>query len=313
MAPPALTFRRVRLPAVGLLFVLALLPQRFCFYGPPLYSIAMTFLSPVSAPLASFSSQVRQRTERPIPEGIDVEGLSAEQREKLERIGEEMRSKDTRIIVMEQRIEELERINAELQGLERRLGDSYLFRRAAVTGLGSDGTIQTLRISRGTRDGLRVGMAVVEGANLIGRIIQSDATGSTVKPLTAKDNLLEVMLTPPQLPPDGLPTDRRRTCLLTPEGPRLLTADDVDRSIPVEVGDYARLDDDASDTPWPAAVQGMIVGRVVLAEPDPDDPLRKRVHVRPLLSPYYLDEVTVIVPRSMYDSPDAAEAGEGRS
>ena len=297
MPVPPLTSRRVWLPAVGLLFVLALLPHRFCVYGPPLHGTVMTLLGFLSEPLVSISSRIKQQIDPP-----DVGGG------KLETLREQVLHQDAVIRNLKRRIHSLRRINAELQGLREQLGEAYLLRHVSVIGVSGGGSGTTLQIDRGSQDGMSIGMAVVDGANLIGRIVQVAPTSSTVEPMTAEGNLLTVMLTPPGLAASGRPWEPRRTCQLEAQGPRLLTAD-VDRELPVEVGYYARLEDQDGPSGWSAAVQGRIVGRVTRVEPLPDDLLRKRITVRPMLAPRHVDEATVIMPRGAVDEADPAPRG----
>ena len=285
MPPPPLTSRRVWLPAVGLLCVLALLPQRFCVYGPPLHGAVMSMLGLISKPLISVSSRIKQQ--------IDPPELGAD---KLETLRDQVLHQDAVIRNLKRRIHRLRAVNAELQGLREQLGESYLLRHAAVIGAGSDISAATLQINQGSRDGMRIGMPAVDGANLIGRIIQTGPTSSAIEPITAEGNLLEVVLTPPRLSTRGRPWTPRQTALLEAQGRRLLTAV-VDRELPIEPGYYARLEDEDGPSGWPVSVQGRIVGRVVRIEPLPDDPLRKRIIVRPMLAPRYVDEVTIIMPR----------------
>lgn len=296
MNAPMLTSRRVWILAVALLLILALLPQRWsAYYGPPLGSIVRKALWPLSGPLTSLGTRLRsQPRRRDLAEhGIDL--------------SDELRSKDALILRLQRRIERLQQINAELQGLRRRVGDAFRFRRANVIGHSGDPASRTYHLDLGSTHGVRPGAPVVVRANLLGRIIGAQPGTSVLRPITAGDQKLEVLFAPPRLPADGLPADRRETGLIEVQGSSRLVGK-IPRSMPVEPGDYARLSDSGGPEGWPRSVQGMIVGRVDAVEPVPDDPLRKRVTVVPLVDPRRVAEVTIIVPRR----PSSDTNGEER-
>jgi cell shape-determining protein MreC len=284
MSPSQAKYTPFVLPlVVGGALLLSFMPARFCGYGPPLSNALFVLLKPMTLPLWRLTSAIRQHTEHPALGDADM-------------LSDELRDRDTMILAMQRRVRELELENAELQGLRRGLGDSYLFRRATVLGASSEGGGAMLQIDLGARDGIRPGFAVVEGANLVGRIIQVAQATSTLRPVTSA-GLVEVLFAPPIVPREGLSPQRQRTCLLKATGNDLLTADDVDRELKIAVGDYARLSDEHGPETWPGAAQGMIVGRVTHVQPNPNDPLRQSVQVRPLFSPRLVDAVTILVPR----------------
>lgn len=282
---------------IAVLLGLALMPSAWYGFTTPLHGTVVTLLTPLSLPFSSLESTLQMEREQPPLAGGDVGRLS-----------DELRHKDALLIAAQRRITELERINAELQGLKARLGDSYVYRQVRVIGRSSDAAAGTLFIDEGAVNDLRVGLPAVDGANLVGRIVQISPTSSSIQPITSEGLLIEAVLAPPQLPSTGLPPERSRTVQLRAEGDQRLFADDVDRSIPVEVGDYARLYDSHGASPWPASVQGYILGVVSAVEPNPDDGLRKRVTVRPLISIQHVSAVTVIAPR---DEPLAPAISEG--
>lgn len=293
MYPPAVSSRRVVWTVVGVLIVLALLPRRFCVYGPPLRDLTIRLLAPLAAPLTNLSTKLRPAADRPVFAGSDLDKLS-----------EELRLRDGMILALKRRVAELETTNAELQGLRsRRASDSFVFRAASIIGRSADPAATALNIDIGSVDEVGPGFAAVDGANLIGRVVQVGRTTSTVAPLASLAILLEVVFTPPEIPIDGLPPERNRTCLLKARGRDSFIADDVDQTLMVQVGDFARLSDRHGGDGWPSAVQGMIIGQVVKVENHPDDPLRKRIEVRPLVSPRSLSSLTIIVPRIQEAKP----------
>jgi hypothetical protein len=284
--------RRLVLLVVGLLFVLALLPQRMSVYGPPMRDLLIRLLAPVASPLTNLSTRLRPPPEPPARAGGDVARLSAE-----------LNQRDGMILALQRRVETLETAIAQLQDLKRRVGDAYHFRSASVVGRSADPAASTVHLDIGSIEGVAPFMAVVDGGHLLGRVVQAGKTTSSVAPLAAlADIQLEVVFTPPDLPEIGLPPERSRTCLLRPAG-RDRFIEEVDKAMPVDVGDFARLSDRAGDGAWPAAAQGMIIGRVARVEPHPEDPLRKRVEVRPVVSLRSLSSVTILVPRVPEQSP----------
>jgi cell shape-determining protein MreC len=244
------------------------------------------------------TSSVKQEIHRPILGEGD-----------LQRLSDELRYKDALIIAAQKRIKELEVVNSELQGLQQRLGDAYLFRRVNVIGHSADPAAGTFQIGQGATSGLQVGMPAVEGANLIGRIVQVTPTTATIGPITAPGTLLEVLIAPAMLPRTGLPAERDQRVQVAADHQYQFVADDVDHAVPVHVGDYARLDDATGPSAWPRSVQGYIVGVVASVGPNPDDALRQRLVIRPLLSPRHVSAVTIIMPRdAATELPEEATA-----
>ncbi|MBI1368912.1 MAG: hypothetical protein GC162_09700 [Planctomycetes bacterium] len=284
MPLPALTARRSFALIIAALMVMSLLRESYCVYGPPLRNAAFVLLKPISMPLTALTAHIRGWEERPVLGD-------------LEQLSEELRYKDALVIALQKQVRELELTNAELQGLSQRIGHDYRFREATVIGRSADPSSGTLQINIGAGDGVYPGLAVVSGANLVGRLVQVGPATSSLKPIIAKDELLTVMLAPPTMPREGLPAGRDRLIQLHVKDEQTLLADDVPRDVVVEVGDYARLMDRGGSEGWPDAVQGMLVGRVEQVMEDPDDPLRKHVIVQPLRSLRYMDTVTVVVPR----------------
>lgn len=294
MAFPAMTFRRVFVVLLAVLSVSSLLKSKYCVYGPPLRNAVHTVLMPMARPLNDITSTVRSEHERPVLGD-------------LEQLSDELRYKDALILSLQKRVRELEATSAELQGLSQRLGQDYVFRESRVIGRSSDPSAGTLTIDKGASAGLSPGLAVVKGADLVGRLIEVGPTTSIIRLITTPGELVEVALTPPRLPTDQATDFRQRVAQLRVTGPGELIAEDVDRDVPVQAGDYARLLDDRGPGSWPVAVQGMIVGQVTKVAPNPDQQLLKTVTVVPMRSLRRLDVVTVVVPRTV-----AAGSGGGQ-
>lgn len=285
MAVPALTSRRALALLIAVLAVTSLLKARYCVYGPPLRNAVDTLLMPVARPLNTLTADVRGHADRPVLGD-------------LQHLSDELRYEQALVISLQKRVRELELSNAALQGLSHRIGQDYVFREAHVIGRSSDPAARTLIIDKGARGGLRTGMVVVDGANLVGKLIEVGPSTSVLGLITSPDTLLEVVLTPPHLPKGGLPAARQHVTQLKVNKKHQLYADDLDRVVPVAAGDYARLDDERGPEGWPQAVQGMIVGQVVSVSPNPNQPLLQSVVVEPMRSLLHLETVTVVVPRS---------------
>lgn len=301
MPPSTLSFRRAFPLVLAVLVVLALLPQRWSGYGPVLSGALTTLLSPVSGPLLSASSALRGRRAQP------------ELELNVQRLTNQLWQKEQLILALQYRIAELQRENAALQDLRRRLsGQSYFFRRARITGEviahSADTSAHLLTLDLGARDGLTTGVAAVEGAHLVGRIIKVAPSTAILEPITAPGTLLNAVVTPPVLPRNGLTPQRAHIVQF-----QSVASDQLEAVAPhdfrVEIGDLARL----RDPTWPESVQGMILGRVTAIEPLVDDPLRKRIVIQPMLSIAYLDAVTVIVPRRPTSSATRRTTFEGNS
>lgn len=290
--PPLHASRRLYLTLMlGAFIVSSLLPGRFCVYAPPLSAAVATILSPLSEPLKSLSAGVRARVDQPVL----LDGSVA-------RLSDELRRKDALIHALTSEVAELRKQNAALQELRRRVGaDAFVFRDARVIGRSADPSSITLQLDIGGREGVVAGSAVVESANLIGRVGQVGRASSTIDPITVKGSRIDAVVTPPVLPPGGLDPNRR-ICQFEAINPDLLVAV-VPHTMTVNLDDYAHL----QDRTWPHSAQGFILGRVVAIHPVPDDLLRKRIEVRPMRSIAHVQAVTVIVPRDNTQSP----GGEG--
>jgi cell shape-determining protein MreC len=287
MKIPAVTTRRLILPLIALTVLLALAPRSVGnLYGPPLRDVLVKLLSPLSYPLNLLGSRIHGQLHRPVL----LEGNA-------EQLSEQLRIANNLNHQLQRRVEDLEHVIVELEGMRQRLGSGYNFPFTRVIGHSSDIAARTLQIDKGSADGVVAGLPAVAEGNLVGRVTQTGLHSASVLPITAMNTFIEVLVLPPTLPQGRLPGDRKRTIQLKPKNLELLVAEDVDKTVPINVGDYCRLDDRGPEG-WPASVQGMIVGQVTKAGPHPDDPLRQRVEVRPLVPLNRLETVTIVVPRT---------------
>ena len=158
-----------------------------------------------------------------------------------------------------------------------------------VVGWADTGSAETILLNRGNRLGLRIGQAVADRFNLVGRISEVGPFSSTVRLITSPRTRLDVHLVPPE--PGAPPRELRRQLELTAGRDRFFTI--VETDSPVQVGDLAHL----ADPHWPRESDGLIVGRVVSVRKHLENPtLEKRVVVEPLVRPAYLTRVVVLVP-----------------
>jgi len=286
--------RRVLLPlVVAALLVGSLLPHRYAWPGRMVRNIATTTLSPISAPMHRIASAFRQTDAAPEAENAEL------LRRRLDELAVELKQKQRQVMQLQAEM-------AMLQRYKQWFGDSYALPQAIVTAQAADPSGATMSINLGARDGLRLGMIAVEGANLVGRIVEVGQTTAVVEPITAPDSLLEVIFAPPPTATDP-PPRRERRVLLRAVGRSRLVADDVPADLPVEVGDYAHLLDQGGPASWPDVAQYRVVGVVHSVIDNPDDALRKRIVVHTFWSPFHLRALTVVVPRD----PSSGAGGDG--
>jgi cell shape-determining protein MreC len=171
---------------------------------------------------------------------------------------------------------------------------------ASVASWSGDSLYPTLTINRGYKHGLRPGLVVADGFNLVGRLSSVGPVAATVRLVTAADTQLVVRVLPP------VPGAPPRSVLTRAQAAqrRLEFWATTDEDDPVCEGDLAYLADEG----WPAEARGLVVGQVARIEKHPDDPiLRRRVVIRPIRSLTHLDRVTVIVPTD-FEPPRAQGA-----
>ncbi len=171
-------------------------------------------------------------------------------------------------------------------------------RQAAFTGYqllpasvvtGPDARRFLVTINRGVRQGVAAGQAVAAGASVVGRVREASGSGAVVQLVSDPKLLLDVRLIAPT---PGQATLQTRA-QLRPLADRQSFETIVSKENAVQQGDVAHL----SDQYWPAEAQGLIVGRVVKVEPNPENPtLQNRVVVEALPRLGFLTRVFVLVP-----------------
>lgn len=148
---------------------------------------------------------------------------------------------------------------------------------------------EVLTLNVGERDGLGEGMAVVDGVNLVGRIIGVTAARATVRPINTVPSHLAARVQSPTVQPDR---QGAQVLLKSQEDGRRFT-ERVNVGHAIVAGDWAHL----ADRNWPDEAQGFVIGHVTEVVKDQDDPLQHRiVTVVPVRSVDMLHDVTVLVP-----------------
>ncbi len=149
------------------------------------------------------------------------------------------------------------RENASLrQALDLERSSGFPLVAAQVVGRGPDGLSRTLEVDRGTADGLKVGMVVVTGAGLLGRIEEAGPHSAIVQTLADQRTQVEVVLVNSNLQgtlKDGVSPMRvdipNPSRVAVSNGDWVLTSD-VGKSYPpgLLVGEVVKVTHDAGST-----------------------------------------------------------------
>ncbi len=282
-----LNARQVLLVLVVVLVVSSFLPARWAggLSAPPRHIINAA-ARPVTYPLKLLADSIRR------PPDLRVDNSSNEA------LARQYEAALQTIRRLEMQLEDAQQEIATLSQVRTNLGLSGVqLYPASVTAWSTGRAQPSLTINRGSRHRVRVGMVVASGFNLVGRVSSVGQVTSTVRLITAPDTRVTVRIVPP------LPDSPSRQMLVQAQTvageDRLMAQTDVDD--PARVGDLAHLDDER----WPAAANGLVVGKVVAIENDPEDPLlRRHTYIQPLRSLAYLDRVVVLLPAQGATSPD---------
>ena len=280
--PAPITSRRLLPPVAFLLLLIsALLPARYSLHVPPLYNAMHLLLSPVSSRLQAFGSRLH---DRPLSEARTTEQL----RDELLLQGGDLKRANEEVLRLREQL-------AMLTTLRKQGGgkwDQPLL--ARVLARSTDPGSQTLTLDAGLRDGLDVGMVVVDagaagqgGPQLVGRIVQVQSATCVVGLISAPGSVLRLRI--------GPATEGWTLFRATHAG--TLVATDAKRDLPVSIGDPAWLTDDEGPDPWPPIAQFTLAGTVTSIQPDPNEPLLTRIEVTPLRSLRSLRQVVIYIPK----------------
>lgn len=292
MIPPGKTRQLLPLTFV-ILTLLAFTPVRWVSWLSSFGQLMQTLVAPISHPLAGLSRWLSPADRAP-PKPEQIRSLENEiEAVRLERL---------------QAVAENDRLRAMIKELQRGLAvDPELgVIQISVPVIGSAGDLADplLTIRAGLKQGVsRNTIAVGDGLQLIGRVVDSGERTATIAPITSKSSGgLSAVVLMDESSAGGL------ACTLLARGDGTLHGDVEDRrdpatNIPIEpkVGAEVRLKD---PNHWPRSAQMLLVGRVESVEPSPKQPLRKVVTVRPTIP--NLERVSEVYLRIVPDSAGPA-------
>jgi len=281
--------------AMGLVLISAMLPVRWLGWTSDLAAI-------VAWPLAPFTDAGTKLVAWLKPSASPLDALTGDSRNAMEQLAIEKDYAEAQLVQARMQIEALEQQVAQLQ-----LASRYSSARrislvlADIVGHSPNMSLDVVSLNRGSRDGVRSSaIGVHAGVHLIGKVTEVDLLRSLLVPITspAMRDLMEAVV----MPQDDLesPLDQSARVQLAPQKDGSFLAV-VDRQFNVSQGDIVRL----ADARWPEPAQAMIVGYVDAVESIDDQPLRKRLVVRPKYRAHELASVTLKV------EVEAERAGDG--
>jgi len=287
--------------AVTLFIATSLTPVRYLDWVGWLGGVAATVFTPISDPMTFVARWLAPAT-RVIEDDERIAALKNDRDEILRRL----RNAKARIDELETRVAEYE------SGFSRAAAAPVELLRRPVIGASSDPSSGLLRVKAGRRDGVTTNtVSTVRGVQLHGQVVRVDRLECVVMPITEPESgLIRGRVMPERLGGPGLLCQLAPTDLGTLRGdvefpdPRPATAPDADDARPeIRPGMEVVLDDPA----WPESAQRFTIGIVERVNPDPEQPLRLNIVVRPRdgLELRRVREVTLRVPRP------AGGAGEG--
>lgn len=245
----------------------------------------------VAWPLTPFTDAGTKLTAWLRPATSPLAAYAEDDRDLMERLATDKEIAEAQLARAQLKIVQLEEQIAQLQLAKRFSSDRPVrYMLADVTKHSPNLSADVVSINRGERDNVRVGsVAVYAGVHLIGQVSEVGHLESLLTPITspAMRDLVEAIIMPRD-DPDAPATSAARVQLSGKDG--VFTAE-VDRQMIVERGDIARL----ADARWPGAAQAMIIGIVEAVESIDDQPLRKRIVIRPKYRAQELANVTLKV------------------
>lgn len=269
---------------VVLLIGLAFAPVRFLGWTSDVAAIAALPLAPIGHVGNALRVWLRPPTDALVddPAALEAAVLNRNQYRALW-VAERLRNEE-----LLQQIEDIR--------LAEQLGAGTLFDPllADVVGRRPDGLRGPVRLNVGTAAGVRRGdIAVFRGAHLLGRILDApDPRGALLLPITdpAHGRLHGAVLSDPE---DADPIPRSVALLLAAQPDGSFIAD-VDHDARVRTGDQVVLNDPG----WPETARGMIVGEIESIDRRDDQPLRRRLRIRPRYDVHDLSRIVLkVAPR----------------
>lgn len=272
--------------AATTLAVTAVLPARLLGWAGWFSAQAFVVISPVAHPITRAADLI-----------VPAARVGAEATQRERTLRDELERVRVRLLQSEQRVEQMEAL------IEQLSRGALLQPDVEVTQLPRPIVSQAgdmLVVRTGSREGVHQGAVVTaQSVQLVGRVASAEPLTSLVLPITAasSNTLLGVVILDEQ-------SGRRATCVLSPVGDGTLVGEvsppDDGRVEEVATGQTVRLFDEQ----WPRHAQMLVIGEVVRVEPSADQPLRRRITVRPRINPRRAGEVIIRMPAS-----SAARAG----
>lgn len=286
--------RRALSVALVALAITALLPSRFLGWAGWFGTLAQTLAAPISHPVTRFARWVAPAAPR-------IPGEDAPSR------AWRLRAEEFETLYLRERAENqalLQQISDLQSGLELNPGLGVRQVATPVIGASADLSSGLLAIRAPRGSGITPGstLAVVEGVQLLGRVDSVRALIAQIRPITDRSaGRVEgaVVL-------GSFPDSPRLRCSLTPRGDGSLSGPVEDpgsavaQSAILAVGQRVRL----VDRSWPESAQELILGEVAAIEPNPEQPLRRMVVVRPLVELARVSEVVLRIPVARDGRPD---------
>lgn len=276
--------------SVALLGAFALLPARWSVWLGGVREPVLAVLTPAAAPARWVGRMIRPARDRASLSDPGVAEIERE-RDHFQMLWRQS----------EQKVGDLEKLVTELQqGRVLHAGLDLVQVVAPIVGAATDLTDGALQ-ARGGRDRgvTKNTVAVVEGVQLVGRVVEVHATTCFIRPVTMWSPssravyFRAVVDVGQSAPVAGLPM-----CQLTAQSDGTLRGELDADARGVEVGQIVRLRDPA----WPPAAQMKVLGRVVEVKPKETQPLRKMVTVKPDLDLRRVSQVVLYTPR--IDAPE---------
>jgi len=280
------------------------MPSRWLGWAGWFGTLAQTLAAPVSHPVARFVRWVAPAAPR---EAIEDEGsrLWRQRSEEFETLYLREQSENQRL---REQIAELQSNAASMGGM--RLDVRLLA--APVIGASTDLSSGLLAVRAARGSGITPGttVAVVVGVQLLGRVDSVRGWIPMVRPITDRSaGRVEGVV----VLGDSREAPRLR-CSLTPRGDGTLSGPVEDAGATIgegaslAVGQRVRLDDRA----WPESAQQLVLGEVERIEPNPEQPLRRMIVVRPLVDLSRISEVVLRIPIGGATDADAGSDGGRR-
>lgn len=279
MNRPPINAKRVMIAAIVLLLLASQLPAWLAVKLSYLPRSFVAFITQPATLLQGFSTTVRPGDERTpdFSAGGDLTQQLLEARVYIDNL--------------EQDIARLRNLSDNLAIISALVDtEDISFVGAKVVGFSGDRKNPILTINIGSDHGVRDGLTVVWGADLVGKVISTSASTADVQLITAAGTKMQVRITRPVVDPTVVPVPAYIE--LSDDG-RTFYTDEFPLDSPVHVGDLALLADES----WQFRARGFIVGTVVKVGPHPDRPLlNQRVVIRPNRPLASVYGVIVLVP-----------------